>query len=206
MWFLVSYAIDDYYEEENRATTIDTIYLFIDKFSNTVLDSLCDNLHKPIMQTVNHSFGEHGDPLKDRFEEFDSQLRGKINFRDYLLSIIDEKGYKKYSEVYKASGVSRYTFSKLLSFDKDHKPSKDTVTAFTIGLRLNLDDAQKLYHIAGYHLGTTELVDRVVRFFISESLYDIDEVNYCLDYYGHSVLGEKLRESIKFEMDEKESL
>ncbi len=194
-------SITDCREEENEGFGIDTIYLLVDNLHNAVVDKLCDELRKPIKQVVNHSFGDRGDPLKERFEEFDSNLRGDINFRDYLIALIEEKGYEKYSQVYKDAGISKYTFSKILNFSKEHKPSKDTVAALTIGLKLNLDDAQKFYHSAGYHLGTTDLVDRVVRFFISESLYNIDEVNYCLYYYGHPILGEKPRDGIKFEID-----
>ncbi len=193
-------SIADCYEEEDKIFNIDTIYLLVDNLSDAVIDKLTVNLHKPILQTVNHLFGDRGDPLKERFEEFNSQLRG-TKFKDYLITLIDEKGYEKYSEVYKTAGISKYTFSKILNFSKDHKPSKDTVAALTIGLKLSLEDAQKFYHCAGYHLGTEDLVDKVIRFFISESLYDIDEVNYCLYYYKHPILGEKPRDSVKFEID-----
>lgn len=194
-------SIADCCEEENEGFGFGTIYLLVDSLHNAVVDKLCDELRKPIKQVVNHSFGDRGDPLKERFEEFDSHLRRDINFRNYLIALIEEKGYEKYSQVYKDAGISKYTFSKILNFSKEHKPSKDTVAALTIGLKLNLDDAQKFYHSAGYHLGTTDLVDRVVRFFISESLYNIDEVNYCLYYYKHPILGEKPRDSVKFEID-----
>lgn len=199
----ISYVINSIIDcgEEDKILSIDTIYLVVDNLSDAVFNKLNENLNKPIVQTVYHSFGIQGDSLKEQFEEFDSHLRGAVKFRDYLNTLINERGYEKYSEVYKAAGISKYTFSKILNFNKEHKPSKDTVAALTIGLKLNLDDAQKLYHSAGFHLGTTDLVDRVIRFFISESRYDIDEVNYCLCCYEHPILGEKPRDSVKFGID-----
>ena len=152
---------------------------------------------------VDQVFGVGGDTLKKKFIEFEKGLEYAKPFREYLLALIDERQYRKDSEVYKAAGISKYTYSKITSFKitPPHKPSKDTVAALSIGLKLSLDEAQKLYNSAGYYLGTTEFVDRVVRFFIEESLYEIDDVNYCLEYYGYPPLGERSRDDrIKFEI------
>ena len=147
--------------------------------------------------------GVGGDTLKKKLIEFEKGVEYAKPFREHLLGLIDERQYRKDSEVYKAAGISKYTYSKITSFKitPPHKPSKDTVAALSIGLKLSLDEAQKLYNSAGYYLGTTEFVDRVVRFFIEESLYEIDEVNYCLEYYGYPPLGERSRDDrIKFEI------
>lgn len=198
--YILNSLIDYCNDNESKITTSKIIF-FIDNLSNKLSYDLDVVLNKPIMQTVNHSFGDYGDPLKGKFEKFDSLQYKGPNFRDKLIEFIDKGGYTKNSQVYKAAGISKYTFNKILSFAKNHRPSKDTVAALTIGLKLNIEEAQDLFHSAGYHLGTTDRVDRIIRFFISESIYNIDEVNFCLYYYGYPILGEKPRESVKFEMD-----
>lgn len=125
--------------------------------------------------------------LQEQFEKFDSELKEETVFRDYLLGLIDSKGYKKYSDVYKAAGVSRFTFSKITRCDNPQRPSKETVAALAIGLKLNIDEAQNFYHAAGFHLGS-DFTDRIIRFFISEAIYDIDAINYFLDNNGYPVL------------------
>lgn len=168
-----------------------------------ILHSLEKELDRKTKINYDQVFGDNGDSLKNKFIAFEKALEYEKPFREHLLGLIDDRHYKKDSEVYKAAGISKYTYSKITSFKitPPHKPSKDTVAALSIGLKLSLDEAQKLYNSAGYYLGKTDFVDRVVRFFIHESIYDIDEVNYCLDYYGYPPLGERTRdERIKIEI------
>ena len=149
-------------------------------------------------QTVScQSFGDYGDPLKERFERFNKELSPAVPIGVYLIDLIARKGIKKYpsgypvySLVYKASGISKYTFSKILTQKVNH-PTKETVAALTIGLRLDIQEAQDFYNAAGYYLGTTDFIDKVIRFFIKEGKYDINEVNNCLYAYNRPLLGEQ---------------
>ena len=159
------------------------------------------HLARPIIVTENHVFGDLGNELKEKFERFAAANSGQP-FNQYLVQLMYQKGCVDSPSVYKAAGISKYTFSKIMNYKRNHKPSKETVAALTIGLKLNIKEAEELYHAAGYHLGTGDFVDKVIRFFISEKLYDIDEVNICLSQYGHPPLGEKLRDTkITMDMD-----
>lgn len=150
-------------------------------------------LRTPVIKIQNQSFGDYGDPLKTEFEqEFLNDQ--EVSFKIYFLKLIEERGFHKYSDVYKRAGVSKSTFSKIMNFSLDYKPSKSTVAAFAIGLGLDIREAQKFYHSAGYHLGMTDLADRIVRFFIEKNIYDIVEVNCCMVYYGLPPLGEHPRD------------
>ena len=139
--------------------------------------------------------------IKERFNEFDKWREKEPSFRGYLINLIKEKRINKNSTVYKKAGISKHVFSKITDTLVEHKPSKDTVAALAIGLELDLEEAQMLYNSAGYYLGNTDFVDRVIRFFISEKEYDILEVNYLLHEYGHRILGEKLRNSNEKDRD-----
>lgn len=155
---------------------------------------------RPCTEEQNQLFGDLGDPLKDKFEKYAGRVITKP-FYAYLRDLLIQKGFTARSEVYKASGISKYTFSKLMNYKLEHRPSKDTLAALAIGLKLNLDEAEELYNQAGYHLGNSDFVDKVVSFFIQEKVYDIDEVNYCLLYYGYPPLGEKPRTNTNVEID-----
>lgn len=160
-----------------------------------LLQDLEDAVFVPIKVNEKQSFGDYGDPLKKEFQEFLKQFSGQKTFREYLLALIDKKGFRKYSEVYKKCGISKSTFSKIANFAlKGYKPSKSTVAAFAIGMGLDLAEAQKLFHAAGYHLDGIEMMDQIVRFFIEKKIYDIQEVNYCMNYFGLPLLGEHSRD------------
>lgn len=160
-----------------------------------LLNELDEELSKPVLETVKHAYGAYGDTLKDEFEKFQKSLENEKTFREYLVDLMEQKGVRKSSELYKAAGVSKYTFSKITNFSLNppHKPSKETVAALAIGLKLNLQEAEEFYNYAGFHLGLTEFVDKVIRFFIKKGIYKIYDVNYCLVEYGYLPLGEKPR-------------
>lgn len=160
-----------------------------------LINELDEELSKPVLEDVNQAYGDYGDPLKDEFEEFQKSLKNDKTFREYLVDLMEQKGIRKSSEVYKAAGVSKYTFSKITNFsiNPPHKPSKETVAALAIGLKLSLKEADEFYNFAGFHLGTTEFIDKVIRFFIKKGIYKIYDVNYCLLEHGYPPLGEKSR-------------
>lgn len=177
------------------------VIIFIQSKSkiDSIISSIDSYISKHQIVTQNQSFGDYGDKLKPEFEYYTDQFVSQKSFAEYLSELIDKKGISKYSEVYRASGISKFTFSKIMNFSRSHQPSKGTVAALSIGLKLTIDEAQKLYNAAGYYLGYSDFVDRVIRFFISKQIYDIDEVNYCLLYYEQPILGERVRE-YKIEM------
>jgi hypothetical protein len=151
---------------------------------------------RPIIITEDQAFGDDNDSLKAKFHNYQKKLHQEKTFREYLADIIDRKGIVKYSEVYKAAGVSKYTFSKIMNFNIEppHKPSEATVAALVIGLKLDMREAEAFYNVAGYVLGESEFLDTVIRFFIDEGEYTLIEVNGLLNYFGYPQLGEKARE------------
>lgn len=142
------------------------------------------------------SFGDRDDTLIDDFEEYAKHLTGEKLFRDYLVELIKARGIKKDTQVYKPSGISKSVYSRIsnLKVYPPNAPSRETVAALCIGLRLNMEEAQKLHNSAGFHLGKVQLFDKIIRFYIERRIYDIDEVNACLYYYGETLLGEQPRE------------
>lgn len=182
--------------ESGAANDITVTVLFpSDIQDEEFIDELEEELAKPVIQVEKHAYGDYGDPLKEEFEKFQKKLSKKETFRERLVDIMNQRGVRKGSEVYIPSGVSKSTFSKIINFriNPPYKPSKETVAALSIGLKLKLQDAEEFYELAGFHLGETEFVDRVIRFFIGKGIYRIYDVNYCMIEHGYPPLGEKSR-------------
>ena len=100
------------------------------------------------------------------------------SFSERLLYLIERTG-RKPSEIYTKAGVTKAHFSKIRT---------ETALAFAIALHLSLADAQDLLRRAGYTLSHSSESDLIVEFFIVHRKYNVDQVNFCLDHYGHKPL------------------
>ena len=96
-----------------------------------------------------------------------------------VFKIIDTKEYSD-PEVYKRASISKQTFSKIRS-SENYQPNKDTAIQMCFGLKLNLDESIDLMAKAGYILSSSIKRDLVVRYFIQERIYSIDDMNGILE-------------------------
>jgi len=94
------------------------------------------------------------------------------SFAERLIRMIDERGMKD-PEVYKAANLSRQTFSKIKNGQS--VPTKKTIFALALAMKLDLDDAEDLLRSAGYAIQDNSLVDLAVRYFIEHEMYDLME-------------------------------
>lgn len=72
---------------------------------------------------------------------------------------------------------------------KNYTPSKRTVLALAIALKLTLNETEDLLKRAGYALSPNQKFDVVVEYFISNGKYDIFEMNEVLFHYDQPLLG-----------------
>lgn len=119
-----------------------------------------------------------------------SSINKSLNIKNKLFNVeetwqqalfkwIDDKELKD-PDVYKRANISKQTFSKIRG-DINYQPNKDTSIQLCIGLKLNIDDSLDLLRKAGYSLSNSIKRDLVVKYFIENRIYNIDELNLVLE-------------------------
>lgn len=122
---------------------------------------------------------------------FNDEPKLDISFQQFLFFLIDKKGISDV-EAYKRSNINRRLFSKIKS-DIHYQPSKNTVFAFAIGLKLNLKETKELLHHAGFSLSKSIMQDALIEKCIENEIYDIDEINIVLFNYDQPLLGQSTK-------------
>ncbi len=109
-------------------------------------------------------------------------------FQEMLLHLVDDRGLSDV-EVYKKAGIDRKLFSKIRC-NVNYKPKKKTAVALAIALELDMEETEDLLGRAEIALSPSSKFDLVIRYFISNKIYDVYAINMALLKYNQSVLGE----------------
>jgi len=178
--------IDDKYVSDNDEK-LDFVY-------NSFEAPKCRNI-KPLASVYNEGVTLNSDiDIKETeiLGEMPKSLENLIvnmdkSFADMLFELIDKKGMTDV-QCYKKANISRKTFSKIRC-DKNYRPSKETVIAFSIALKLNLQETNAFLSTAGFTLSHSFKFDVIIEYFISKGNYDIFEINQTLFDFDQVCLG-----------------
>ena len=145
-------------------------------------------------KTLDRSYSDEecvAPPLPSNFSESVID-RLEDSFGTLLVKAISKRGLNN-ADVYKDANIDRRLFSKIIS-NEGYSPTKGTVLALAIALKLNLDETTSFLKSAGYALSHSSKSDLVVEYFIGETNgnYNIDIVNDALEHFGQPPLGSRL--------------
>ena len=130
---------------------------------------------------------DKGNARVEHFEIVKMLQMADDNFAVTLMKLMDKKHMTEV-ECYKRANVSKQTWYKILN-DKNYKPSKNTVIAFAISLKLDYQETQGLLSTVGFTLSNSSEFDIIIRYFIVRKIYDIMIINETLFEFDQPCLG-----------------
>ena len=128
----------------------------------------------------------HDSARSHSLEDF-MDIQQNESFSDILLRFIKESGMTEV-ECYKTAGITAQHFSKIRS-NRDYRPTKETVLALAIALRLDLPKTKDLLRAGGLAFTHASRTDMIVEYYIINQNWNLFEINQTLDSYGLSPLG-----------------
>lgn len=103
-------------------------------------------------------------------------------FQQMLFRLIDEKG-REDVEVYKGAGKDKKLFYKIRN-NVNYQPTKHTVYAFALSLRLSLDETKDLLQTAGFAMSGSNRFDLIMRYVFEQGIYDLYKIDCILYDFG----------------------
>lgn len=112
------------------------------------------------------------------------------SFVDMFYRLMRERGIDQPSKIYKAAGITKSTFSKLMS-GGSKKPSLETAAGLALALKLSYEEATEFLASAGLALSDNSKYDLIIKWFLQNGNYNIWDVDVQLAKYGYrSMLGD----------------
>ncbi len=108
------------------------------------------------------------------------------SFSDMLFRLIREKGESEV-DIYRKAGITPQHFSKIRS-RSDYQPTKDTVIALALALKLTLPKTKELMRTAGLAFTHSSRKDMVIEYYIINKNWDIFKINETLDSLGLEII------------------
>ena len=128
---------------------------------------------------------EEIESVLDAFFTENPATRASIRaFSDYMRRLVAERFDGDAPRFYRAAGISRFQYSKLLSHPEECHPSKETVLKMALAAQLPLFGARHMLELAGYAFSEASPSDRVWAACFEHGLYYLPAVERLLAKHG----------------------
>lgn len=178
---------------QNRKRLFDKVEAYLKKHyipetSPSVLERVKDLVQGGRTGMFGTSHATLGAPADRTFQNILDAVASMVDttFAEQLLHLMEQSGQKP-SAIYTKAGITKQHFSKIKN-NADYKPTKETALAFAVVLHLSLEDTENLIRRAGFTLSNSSKRDLIVKCFIENRIYDMDEINFNLDKRGLGTL------------------
>jgi hypothetical protein len=118
--------------------------------------------------------------------EFINAQKNKETF-SVLLDRLRQERNQSPADLYKAADIDRKLYSKIMG-KRDYQPSKNTVIAFGLALKLPDNEMDQLLDSAGFTLSKSVITDLIIAFCLENMIYEIPDVNALLVAKNQPVL------------------
>lgn len=124
--------------------------------------------------------------LNEFIKRHQTEKEKKDDFTTYLYFLMDKYGFEKNSELIKKANILKQTFSQIIS--NKVNPSLNTCLKIVFALKANNHECKYLLKKAGYTLASSSTFALIIRYCISNKIYDLSIVNEYLVSYGYNEL------------------
>lgn len=103
------------------------------------------------------------------------------DFKEHLVKHVERSGMSN-KEIYEAANISKKVFYQMKMYDKskNNRPSKNTLLALIVALKLSMSEALELLARAEYMLSNASQFDLIVGEFIKKKCYSVVKINIAL--------------------------
>jgi hypothetical protein len=134
------------------------------------LGKLVQHSHQPSVPSF--------EDIADTLSRFIGKERKSETFSTMLERLRKEKKMTA-AQLYNGAWIKKQLYSKIMG-ERNYHPSKNTVIAFGLSLRLDRSGMDQFLESAGYLLSNSSIADLVILFCLDQGLYDLHDVNALL--------------------------
>lgn len=121
------------------------------------------------------------DPDRVNCIEWYSLHNNPVSFSDIVTCYINDKRLDEHTLEVKYPFAKNYF--ELLHSHPDYVPGKGEAVIMCMALHLNYEEARALLKSAGFAFSNSVKSDLIIRYFIQNNEYNINDLNYCLDFF-----------------------
>lgn len=124
---------------------------------------------------------------EEGMEKYIRQSRKETpSFYQYLVSLMEKKGFHTDAELYSRIGMSRQTFAKLRK--NQNAVSRNHALLIAAGMELDYTEASELLEKAGYAFRNTEMREVIISYVMRNRKYTLEEMDEILLSFGEKPL------------------